>query len=101
MYCIYNKARRLYCRWDDKVIIFDTEEQVYEFMNAVPAFFAGEHNNVMIMPITSEMQSDIDNHENSVIVYSDLDHSKFQKENDTLIRQQIQNEYMKEVLKNG
>ena len=40
MYCIYNKARKLYCRWNEKVIVFDTTDQAYEFMNLVPAFFA-------------------------------------------------------------
>lgn len=101
MYCIYNKARRLYCRWNEKVIVFDTTDQAYEFMNLVPAFFAGEHNYVCIIPTNSEMDEDIENNADSILRYTDLTAERLQRENKEIIGQQIENEYMKEVLKNG
>ena len=70
MYCIYNKARRLYCRWDEKVIVFDTTDQAYEFMNLVPAFFAGEHNYVCIIQTNAEMNEDIENNADSILRYA-------------------------------
>ena len=101
MYCIYNKARKLYCRWNEKVIVFDTTDQAYEFMNLVPVFFAGEHNHVCIIPTNSEMDEDIKNNADSILRYTDLTAERLQKENEEIISQQIKNEYMKEVLKNG
>ena len=101
MYCIYNKARKLYCRWNEKVIVFDTTDQAYESMNLVPAFFAGEHNNVCIIPTNSEMDEDIKNNADSILRYTDLTAERLQRENKEIISQQIENEYMKEVLKNG
>lgn len=63
-------------------------------MNLVPAFFAGEHNYVCIIPTNSEMDEDIENN-------TDLTAERLQRENKEIIGQQIENEYMKEVLKNG
>lgn len=101
MYCIFNKARNLYCKWDDKVIVFDTTDQAHEFINLVPAFFAGKHNDVCIIPTNSEMNEDIKNNADSILRYTDLTAERLQRENKKIISQQIENEYMKEVLKNG
>ena len=101
MYCIYNKARKLYCKWNEKVIVFDTTDQAYGFMNLVPAFFAGEHNNVCIIQTNSEINGDIENNTDSILRYTDLTAERLQRENKKIISQQIENEYMKEVLKNG
>lgn len=92
MYCIFNKKRNMYCRWDEAVILFDTKEECYSFMNAIPSFFDDEMEYIDIQPFDKEMEKDI-----YVIKYSELDKSSFPKEN-TIIKH---GKHMKEVLKNG
>ena len=101
MYYIYNKARKLYCRWDEKVIVFDTIDQVHEFMNLVPSFFKEEHNDICIVQTNSEMNEDIKNNADNILRYSDLTTEELQEENKEIVSQQTENKHMKEVLKNG
>ena len=94
MYCIYNRARRLYCRWDEKVIVFDTKDQAYEFMDLVPAFFAGEYNYICIIATNSKMDEDIENNVDSILRYTDLTTERLQRENKEIIGRQMENEYI-------
>ena len=97
MYCIYNKKRDMYCRWNESTIIFDTKEQCNEFIKAIPNFFNDEMDYVHILPITEEMKRDIDNNSLCIIRYDKLDKSLFPEENNIV----KYNKNMKEVLKNG
>lgn len=47
------------------------------------------------------MDEDIENNADSILRYTDLTAERLQRENKEIISQQIENEYMKEVLKNG
>ena len=59
MYCIYNKKRDMFCRWNESTIIFDTKEQCNEFIKAIPSFFNDEMDYVHILPITEEMKKSV------------------------------------------
>lgn len=92
MYCIFNKRRSMYCRWNEDIITFDTKEECYDFMNMVPSFFKDEVNDVVLHIIPKKMEEDV-----CLIKYSELDKSLLSKENDIV----EYNKKMKEVLKNG
>lgn len=94
MYCIYNRARDLFCRWDENIILFETKEQITEFMNVIPAFFAGEHNYIQILETEPEEDA-------CVVLYTDLSPEKLRQENENLLRMQMENTCHKEVLKDG
>ena len=92
MYCIFNKRRDMYCRWNKDIITFDTKKECYDFMNMVPSFFKDEMNNIVLHVIPKKMEEDV-----GLIKYSELDKSLFLKENDIV----EYNKKMKETLKNG
>ena len=92
MYCIFNKRRGMYCRWNEDIITFDTKKECYDFMNMVPSFFKDEVSDVVLHVIPKKMEEDV-----GLIKYSELDKSLFLKENDIV----EYNKKMKEVLKNG
>lgn len=92
MYCIFNKRRGMYCRWNEDIIIFDTKEECYDFMNIVPSFFKDEVNDVVLHIIPKKMEED-----DGLVKYSELGKSLFPKENDII----EYNKKMKEALKNG
>lgn len=94
MYAIYRDDMQFYCRWDERVIVFDTTEEVEEFVKEFPFFFQTAQQ-VRVVEITVD-----DGHDDSVIRYKDIDKEAIEDNKRIFKEMEQQNDDMREVLKN-
>jgi len=95
MYAIYREDTQLYCRWDEKVIVFDTTEEVEKFANEFPFFFSLAAKHVRVIKVTVD-----DDYDDSILTYKDISKDAIEENKQLFKEMEKHNDDMKEELKN-